>query len=183
MISFDYLHAPRPDWVSRVLHVRIPPRLQGALIALMTASITVGGAWSIEHYRLLDARRAESGYRDSFLRSEHAVQQTKLLYSRVRTLINIDEQVRQIVASGNRSARTLADVANILPRHTWLTSIVPDDNGMVLEGRAQNLARVSVLLGRLAKAGKNADPVLLNAELVPDPLGHSKIKYVIRLPN
>jgi Tfp pilus assembly protein PilN len=162
-MRFDYLHSARPLFVTRLLETRIPERLQSAVFALTGAVCIVGGAWAIDAYRLTQALRIEAVYQQRFEVTQAQLRRTNVYYDRVRTLVDLDKQVRHIAESGDADARMLAEIANDLPEHAWLTGISHDDTGLALEGRAKNLQVVSNVLSGLMHARHLHSPQLVSA--------------------
>lgn len=181
MISFDYMRSARPHWLQRVLELRIPEHLQSAVIAVIASSLMVAGAWGIETYRLSEARSMEREYRQRFEVSRQALQKTKVFYDQVQALVTLDQRVRAIVASGDADARSLAEIANNLPGHAWLTSINNDSIGIALEGRADSLEVVSRVLRGLLRARDLRNPTLTSAQVVPNADNTSIIKYAMHV--
>ncbi|MGZ3499198.1 MAG: PilN domain-containing protein [Vulcanimicrobiaceae bacterium] len=163
MTAFDYLHAPRPAVVRKMLEARVPERLHNPLLALGLAIAVVVGAWGIESYRLQSAVRLEERYQQRFDQSRRELARTKVFYSRLQRLVALDKQIAAIVRSGDDDARRLAEIANRLPERAWLTSISRDATGISLEGRAENLRVVSRTMGALAQSRVLRNPVLLDA--------------------
>lgn len=181
MISFDFMHSARPDWLRGLIEIRVPHRLYNALSGVAAALAIVAGAWTIEHHRFSDARAMEAAYQRRFDSSERALQKTKIFYDQVQALTALDRHVRRIVASGDADARRLAEIANNLPEHAWLTSISRDQNGVALEGRAQNLGVISGVLHGLMRARTLRNPILTSAQAVAEPTHEGIIKYAVRL--
>jgi Tfp pilus assembly protein PilN len=181
MISFDYLHSARPDWLQKVQELRIPERLHAPLFALFCVIAALAGAWTIEKHRLTDAQDVEAAYRSRFELSEQSVKKTKIYYDRVIALVSLDRRLREIVNSGDADSRHLAEIANKLPPHAWLMQITRDDTGISLEGRAANLAVVSGVLRSLMGAAGLHDPSLISAQTMSGPANSSFVKYVVHV--
>lgn len=181
MTSFDFLRSARPDWLQRVLEIRVPQRLHSALIGLLASLTVIGGAWAIEQHRLAGARAIEAEYRVRFEVSERVLLTTKVFYDQVQALIALDRRVRGIVASGDADARRIAEIANNLPDHAWLTSISRDPSGISLEGRAENLGVLSGVMRGLMRARNLHNPTLTSAQLISDRSSENLIKYAMHI--
>ncbi len=181
MISFDFVRSAPPDWLRYLLEIRVPQRLHNALIGVLAAILFVSGAWVIEHHRAATARAIEVAYRQRFENSQRALIRTKIFYERVQALIALDRRVRRIVASGDADAYRLAQIANNLPTHAWLTSISRDPSGIALEGRADNLGVLSGVLRGLMRARDLRNPTLTSAQLVWEHNNQSVIKYAVHV--
>lgn len=163
MTSFDYLHSHHAHALARLLDLRIPHRLQPAFIGLFAAAAFVGSAWGIEAYRLSAAKEVESEYSVRYERSRAALAAANLYYGRVKDIVEVDERLREVAASGDEDALRLAAVANALPAQAWLTSIGHDDSGVLLDGGAKDLRVVADFENALAHAPGVRDPLLVAA--------------------
>ncbi len=178
-MSFDYLRSARADWIRRVMDLRVPPRLHAALLALATAAALAGSVWVVEGCRLAGARRMEAAYSVRFTESERAVRRSNVYYARVNALVALDARVQNIVDSGNRDARRLAEIANNLPPHAWLASIARDDRGVTLEGRARDLRVLGGVLSAFARGRRVRNASLVNAHEVLDRGGAPVVNYTV----
>jgi len=181
MISFDFVRSARPDWLRVLLEIRVPQRQYSALAGVLASLTIVAGAWAIEHHRVAQARSMEAAYQRRFDVSERSLQKTKIFYNQVQALIALDRRVRRIVTSGDADARRLAEIANNLPEHAWLTSISRDQSGVALEGRAQNLGVIGGVLHGLMRAQDFRNPVLTSAQAVSEHSHERIIKYAVHV--
>lgn len=180
-MRFDYLRSERSTFFRRVCAFRLPPRLHNAVAGFAGVACLICGAGSIEAYRLRQAHSVEHLYAARYARSQAAVQQANVYYARVRALARLDARVRQIAASGTANARTLAEVANVLPPHAWLTGISHDANGFTLEGRARSLSVLSAVIRRLSNARRLRNPALMSAGLENDRDRGALMKYSLHV--
>ncbi len=181
MISFNYLRSARPEWLRRSVEIHVPERLHAPLFGVLSAIAVIGGAWGIENYRLSAAQGIELSYRQKFEISDRALRKTKIYYHQVETLVALDLRVRSIVASGDSDARCLAEIANSLPEHTWLTSISRDESGISLEGGARNLRLVGNVLRGLIHAHDLRNPTLMSARVISERPNANIVKYVLHV--
>lgn len=180
-MRFDYLRSARPVIVQRVIEFRIPERFQTPMFALAAAVAVVGGAWGIEAYRLREALKVQSVYESHYDVAAARLKATKVYYARVQRMFDLDIRIRRIAASGDADARALAEIANQLPPHAWLTGISHDGTGLALEGKAKDLDVVSGVLRGLMHAKDLHNPELQSAELEFEPGGEGSIKYSIHI--
>lgn len=167
--------------LARLLEVRIPERFYSALLALAAAVIVVAGAWIIESYRLRDALSVQAVYQQRFDRTQEQLRAANVYNDRVRAVVALDRRVRGIAASGDADARTLAEIANRLPQHAWLTAISHDETGLTLEGRAKNLAVLGGVIHELMRAKHLHSPTLVSA-IAEKPQGEdAAMKYEIHV--
>lgn len=180
-MRFDYLHSARSMFVRRVLEVRIPERFHNALLALAGAVAIIAGAWGIDVYRLRQALGVESVYQLRYEEVDQRLKRTHFYYDRVQTLANLDRRVRAIAASGDADARTLAEIANRLPAHAWLTAISHDGAGLALDGRAKDLGVIGGVMQGLMRAKHVRSPMLVSATLDTVHGADSAMKYEIHI--
>lgn len=180
-MRFDYLHSARPLLLQRVLETRVPDRFHSALFALAGAVAVIAGAWVIDVYRLREALRVESVYQQRYEVAQSALKEANVYYDRVRALVELDRSVRHIAASGDADARTLAEIANQLPAHAWLTGISHDETGLALEGRAKDLSVLSGVMQGLMHAKDLRTPTLVSAALDKERGKATAMKYEIHV--
>lgn len=180
-MRFDYLHSAKPLVLQRLLEIRVPERFQNALFALAGSCAVIGGAWGIDAYRLGAALQVQAVYQQRYDESAQRLKDTNLYYDRVKALVDLDERVRSIAASGDADARTLADIANGLPAHAWLTGIAHDATGLSLDGRAKDLGVLSSVMQGLMRAKELRSPTLVSAALDKMPGQETAMKYEIHV--
>lgn len=180
-MRFDYLHSARPLFLQRILELRVPERYHNALFALIGSVVVIAGAWGIDVYRLREALRVEAVYQQRYDEAEHALKETNLYYDHVKALVDLDRHVRRIAQSGDADARTLAEIANTLPAHSWLTGISHDATGLSLDGRAKDLAVLSGVMEGLMHAKHVHRPTLVSASLDKDRGEIPEMKYQIHI--
>ena len=161
--SFDFLHGDRTTALRRLRDFRLPPRLHSSVIALIVACLTALGAWGIESYRLRAALQLQSLYEMRFHESEQAVAQSRIRYQRLAQRAALDQRIRDVRGSGHLDAQRVAEIANRLPPHMWLTSITHDATGISLEGRVQNLVSLGTAIDSLSRSGRLRNAVLISA--------------------
>ena len=180
-MRFDYLHAAKPKLLQRISEVRVPERFHMALLVLIGSAAVLGGACAIDAYRLREALRLQSAYQHRYDRAELALKRSKVYYDRVRALLAVDAKVHEIASSGDSDALMLAEIANRLPEHAWLTGIARDPGGFSLAGHARDLAVVGQVMRGLMRAKHVANPLLVSTALVKDRDPHSTVTYEIHV--
>lgn len=181
LMQFDYLHAARPSWFAALTKCAVPAHLLHAAYALAAAAAIVAGSGWIERSRVLEQQKIEALYRQRYERSMRAVHRVHVYSSRVAQLVALDRSVRGIVASGDANARKLADIADHLPPHAWLTSVTFDADGLQLEGRARNFEVLGGVVRGLMHAQRVHNPVLTGAQSMALAGNGTLVKYGIRL--
>lgn len=179
LTAFNYLRPSRPLLLARVAALRIPVQLHAASFALGAALLTVWIAGEIERFRLVQAQRIEAVYRRHLEIADGAVKRTHIYAERVAALVALDEHVHIIQASGEATARRLADIANQLPAHAWLTSMSQDGTAIDLEGVAQSMRVVGSVMSALAHTGSVRDPLLTSASAAAETPGGRRMKYAL----
>lgn len=180
-MRFDYLHSARPLLLQRILELRVPERYHNALFALVGSIVIVAAAWGIDVYRLREALGVEAVYQRHYDEAEHALKETNVYYGRVKALVDLDRRVRSIAESGDEDARMLAEIANTLPAHAWLTGISHDATGISLDGRAKDLAVLSGVMEGLMHAKHLRHPTLVSAALDGERGEVPEMKYQIHI--
>lgn len=180
-MRFDYLHSARPLFLQRLLELRIPERFHNALYALAGTVVIIAGAWAIEAYRLREALEVQAFYQQRFDETQVQLKSADLYYDRVRATVALDKRVRRIALSGDADARTLAEIANELPQHAWLTGITHDGTGLALQGHAKDLSVLSAVIKGLMRAKTLRSPALVNATADKEQGQDPGMKYEIHL--
>lgn len=180
-MRFDYLHPARPLLMQRILEIRVPERFHSALLGLVGSVVVIAGAWGIDAFRLREAVRVEAVYQEQHDETARALKRTDVYYDRVKALVDLDQRVRKIAASGDADARTLAEIANRLPAHAWLTGISHDATGLALDGRAKDLGVLSQVMQGLMHAKHLRSPSLVSAVLDKEHGEDTAMKYEIHI--
>jgi Fimbrial assembly protein (PilN) len=181
MISFDFSHSARPEALRRIVEFRVPQHYYAVLLAIAGAIVTIGGAWLIESYRLHQTRDLQAVYQQRYDESVRALKRANVYESRVKRLVALAAKIRSIRSSGYADARRLAEIADNLPPHAWLTSIAYDGDAVSLEGRTKDLAVLSSVIRGLSRAPHLQHPLLSSAAVVSDPGQKHTIRYVLRV--
>lgn len=182
MIAFDYLRGERATVLLRIIECRVPQRLHSSATALAIAVVVALGAWGIESYRLSSALAIQGLYETQFAGSERAVAQTRVRYRRLQERAALDRRIREIRTSGFLDAERLAEIANRLPAHMWLTSITRDSGGMLLEGSARSLASLSLAIDGLSRSTRLRNAVLVSATSEEESgSGRRQLKYQLHV--
>src|SRR5579864_2638457 len=180
MTSFDYL--PNRFSVQNVLHsLRLLPRMGPPVNALVCSCIVVSALWAVEANRLHESLEIERGYSDRYEAQMQMLAKANVYSKRIRTLVDLDRRVRFIVGSGTLTARRLAGIAGDLPQSVWLTSVAPDDAGVVIEGRAPNFSALSLALRRLSDDRALGDPALTSAQIEDGAVPEIAVRFVMHI--
>lgn len=173
MTGFNYLRSRRA--------VRLPQHLQIPFAFLCAAVMTVSGTWAFERHRLHDALAIEVQYRAEYDASAARLKRENVYYRDVLSLLALDARVRAIQSSGFNNALNMSRVANALPAGAFVRSIVRDQAGLALEGRAQDMDTIADVLRGLQSARGLRNPVLREAALASDRPGDRGIKYEVHI--
>jgi len=167
-LRFDYWRdTPALEEIALVWQTAGPMR--AACRALGFAFLFVLGIWSFESIRLHRAAAAERFNATQYSRQQNTLKTLRVREKQIRRLMDADDRVRTIVASGTVAARRLAALSNDLPETVWITAITPDANGMMLDGQAGDLSGVSNALDRLSEDPILGQPSLLSAQFGAGP--------------
>jgi hypothetical protein len=181
LVRFDYLHSARPVLLQRILEIRIPERVHGALFAVGASAAVIAGAYGIEAYRLREALNVQTVYQQRYDDAQRLVKGANVYYDRVRAIVALDRRVRDIAASGDADARMLAEIANRLPRHAWLTGISHDGSGIALQGHAKDLSVLSSVMRGLMQTKALRSPALVSASSEKGQRQGDGLKYEIHV--
>lgn len=180
-MRFDYLHAEKPKIVQRLAQTRIPERFHTALLALAGAAAVVAGACAIDACRLAEALHMQAAYQERYDRAQLALTRSKVYYERVRALVAADLKMREIASSGDTDALMLAEIANRLPEHAWLTGIRHDSSGLSLVGRARDFSAVGQVMRGLMRSRHVANPLLIGTAIERERDPKSIVTYEIHV--
>ena len=179
MTSFDYL--PKRFSLRNLLYGFRLPRMGLPVNALICSCIVVSASWAIEANRLNDSLAIERSYSDRYETQMQMLTKANVYSEKIRTLMNLDRRVRLIVGSGTLTARRLAGIAGDLPQNVWLTSVAPDDAGVVIEGRAPSFSAVSLALRRLSGDRAVGDPALTSAQVENGAVPEIAVRFVMHI--
>ena len=142
--AFERLTGISPAALPRA--VRVP------LAALGVTMIGAGFCWGVEEARIDAALRSAEAYTARAQALDPPADRARAAAADVARLQNVARAVRDVVASGGRSAARIARIGNALPDDVWLSAIRADDGAVSLEGRAlhvEGVAAAVAALGRL----------------------------------
>lgn len=181
MISFDFMRSAPPEALRKVLEFRMPERYHAVLVTLGAIALTLAGGWSIESHRLRQTLALQEVYRQRYDASVRALRGAKVFEERVKRLVALDARLRSIRLSGFSDAARLAELANNLPEHAWLTSISNNGDAISLEGRAKDLRVLSEVVRGLTRTHNFRNPSLVSAIVATEPPDKGLVKYVLRV--
>ncbi|MDQ2864688.1 MAG: PilN domain-containing protein [Candidatus Eremiobacteraeota bacterium] len=160
MIRFNYLRS-----FTAIAQARnIPRHVQAPLAAIAATLLVVAAAWGIEGYRLSGARTMEAVAQARVERSRAELARTALARADIDSMLALDARLRVIRRSGSTLAQRLADIANHVPDHTSLSSIVGSGGGISISGHAQSLRAISDTISSFMAARTVADPALVRMQ-------------------
>lgn len=181
MTSFDYLHAKRPQSLWQMLERLIPQECIAPWFGVTAALVVVACAWAIQAHRLDRALRAEAAYETRYESAERQVRIANRAAARRIAIDRMGLRLQAIAGSGYGEARRLAEIANNIPQHAWITTIARRRSGYYVEGGADNLSRVGALLAALMHARYVREPMLVSVTSAGSGSGDFRVKYGLRL--
>lgn len=179
-MQFDYLRESMPESLDRIRMWRAPAHLHAPLRALVTVAIVIAGAAGIEAGRASSAHAAET---NALLRAQAARTQlaaANLLRVRVDAMLQLDGRLRGIRLSGARASQRLADIADHVPQHAWLTSLSAQKGTVDLNGKVANFTTLSQALADLMNSGEVQAPTLIRAAADDRMPGQSALSFEVR---
>lgn len=180
MMQFDYLHESQPEHIERLRTWKAPVELHAPLCALLTIVFVIVCAGGIETLRLRAAHEAEA---HALLRAQTARSQlaaANLLRVRVDAMLQLDRRLREIRLSGADASRQLADIADHVPPHAWLTSLSQQKGIVDLNGKVANFTTLSQALADLMKSGEVHAPTLVRAATDDRAPDRSALSFEVR---
>lgn len=149
-MRFDFLHDGPPLAIERLRAFAIPVHVRVPLGALFTAMLVVAAWHGLEGGWIARARHEDLIARERLEDMRSAFAATNLKRRDVEQLLVLDRRLRAIRLSGTRVSTRFAALANALPSKAWLTSISPDGNGVLVEGRSEGLRVLATTIEALA---------------------------------
>jgi hypothetical protein len=162
-MRFDYLHDAPPDFVDRLRSFRFPPALRWPLAVLSTIVFTSLGAYGIFSLAIASARATEAQALARYESSKAAVARARLERAHIAELLVLDARLREIRDSGSTVSTRLADIANHVPPHAWLTSLSRTASGISLSGKSTGLPALSATIASLLTSKTVTAPTLVRA--------------------
>lgn len=142
-MAFNYLHDASPDSIASIQNMRIPSQMHAPLLVLVSVVLALLVVAGILTYRLDSVRAMERMAQVRLAHSAAVVARERLERTRVDGLLALDSRLRGIHASGWHVAMRFAALANHLPNHAWVTSIVHASDGTGIVGEAQGVTTLA----------------------------------------
>ncbi len=174
MNGFSFLEPGFPLQMERALAFARAHSI--ALIAACACITLCSGTWAVERVRLHQALALQASYQVRFDLSKRELEARSVSFQRMLDVIAIDREIRHIADSGRTDARRITEVANAIPEHAWLTSVIRTADHMQIEGRARDLSAVSRVMRNLSNERGLANPALKTAALMDERAGR-QIRY------
>lgn len=163
MTKFDFLHDAPPAFVERLRPSRIPEHLRTPLAALATSIFVVAVWWLVQNLQLQQAAKELAVEKARAIASRADLALTRVRRAHVEDLAALDNRVRAIRRSGAVASSMLADIANHVPQHAWLSAITQADGGFEIDGNAGGLDDLSRTLASLMSSRAASSPTLVRA--------------------
>lgn len=163
MTKFDFLHDAPPAFVERLRPSRISEHLRTPLAALATSIFVVAAWWLVQHLQLQQAAKELANERARAIASRADLALTRVRRAHVDDLAVLDNHIREIRRSGAVTSSMLADIANHVPQHAWLSAIAQSDGGFEIDGDALGLDELSRTLASLMSSRAASNPTLVRA--------------------
>jgi Tfp pilus assembly protein PilN len=160
---FNYLHDAPPRFVEQLRPSRIPEQLRTPLAALGTTVIVIFLWWVIESMQIAQAQTELATEKARAIASRADLAQARVRRTHVQELVALDRRIRSIRRSGAVESSRLADIANHVPDHAWLTAITRADPGFEIDGDALGLDGLSRTLASLMSSSSVSTPTLVRA--------------------
>jgi hypothetical protein len=152
-MRFNFLADPLPEFVSRVLSLRLPAslRVQAAAAALVLAA--TGASSTIEALRLRSAHAAELRAQVNLEETRRALVDARLDWKQLDGLVASDRRLREIRRSGADVAERVTRLGNAFPKDAWMTWMQAGPSHYDVKARSTDIgAATSAIAGVLAQA-------------------------------
>lgn len=163
MMRFDYLHDAPPEAIERVRGLRIATSLRWPLAVFGAIVVTHAAASAIFALGTAEARVTEREAAHRLEASTAALARVRLTRVRVDELVALDRRMREIRSSGSRVSARLADIANHVPAHAWLTTLARTPDGFEIVGKSSGLPALGATMSSLMTSSSIAAPTLVRA--------------------
>lgn len=180
MTKFNFLKAPGESPLERLRDIEVTAGTRRALVGLTLACSLVIFADGVEQARLLHAHAAERANADRFAGDQQDMAGLRSAEETVQKLSALARSIHEVQNSGTLRAAEFAEIGDRLPDHLWLTSIHQDQDGLVIDGGAQNYAVVGEAIGRLQHAKMVGDPILVSSGTL-DTAHPRQVNYEVHL--
>lgn len=180
MTRFNYLGESIPTLLDRARSIRIPERTRTPLSILGTSVLVVLGWCCLAHYWLATAMVEERQAQLRLTQSRAALAQAQVERASTDRLVALDRELRAIRLSGTKLGLRLADLANHVPEHSWLTSLSEQDGIVTIDGRSEGMLALSGTLARILAASSVSDPTLFRAARESRPGLPELISFEVR---
>jgi Tfp pilus assembly protein PilN len=180
MTRFNFLKTPEQSPLARLRDLEITPRTHRALVGLAIACSLVVLADAVEQARLMHAHTIANADADRFSTEQEAMAGLRTAQETVQKLSALARSVHEVQNSGTLRAAEFAEIGDRLPEHLWLTSIHQDQDGLIIDGGAQNYAVVGEAIGRLQHARMVGDPILVSSGTL-DTAHPGEVDYEVHL--
>lgn len=162
-MRFDYLHDAPPEALERLRALRIARSVRWPLAVLTAIVVTQAAASAIFTLAIGEARATEREAAVRLEASTAALARVRLAKVRVDDLVALDRQIREIRGSGSRVSARLADIANHVPAHAWLTTLARTPNGFEIIGKSSGLPALGATISSLMTSPAIVAPTLVRA--------------------
>lgn len=162
-MRFNYLRNAPPDAIDRLRSFRIAKPLQWPLAVIGTIAVTYLGAYVIFGVAIGAAHTLEAEAVMRLDASKAALAERQLERVRVDDLLAFDRRLRAIRTSGSRVSLRLADIANRVPEHAWLTTLSRTSSGIAIAGKSTGFPVVGTTMEGLMKSATLSAPTLIRA--------------------
>lgn len=162
-MRFNYLHDSVPDTIDRLRSMRIPEYLQWPAWTCATVLVAIGAASLILQVENATAQTELANAQTRLVQSKRDLANVRLQHTHVEELLALDTRLREIHLSGSTLSVKLADIANHVPSHAWLTALSRTATGISISGRAQGLSVLSDTFADLMSSKTVESPTLIRA--------------------
>jgi Tfp pilus assembly protein PilN len=180
-MRFNYLGESVPSLVDRLLAIRIPERLRSPFLGVATAVFVVAAWWALEQHALAVATAEERAAQVRLDQSRSAVAVARIQRTGIDRMLSLDRRLRDVRLSGSSVGVHLADIANHVPAHAWLTSLSQERGAIEIVGQVAGMERLSATLAALTTMKSLTDPLLVRATKEDRPGAAPLVGFEVRV--
>lgn len=181
MTGFNYLHDAQPEVLDHIQRFRLPKYLTTPVYVAATAACVIVAVTALLHLRCAAAQSDVESAQARFDTSKAALSQAKLARTDVEALLKLDGRLREIRSSGTALAVRLANIANHVPKHAWLSSIANAPNGYEVDGEAEGLAGLGDTIDGFIASRAVTHPRLVHAAIEDRSHGVGILAFEVQL--
>jgi Tfp pilus assembly protein PilN len=182
MNAFNFLERAPASFAARLAEFPLDAAARRALLALLFVCAFLAISAGVERFRLAAALASAEREEARLQRADANVRTLRTSIEIVARMGAIARRVGEIQGTGAARAREIAQIAAILPRDVWLTSLACDETGVTLKGGASDFEALGRAISRFSEVRAFDAPQLAGSGLHDsERLEGSYVDFELRL--